>query len=353
MSETESPKKFSPLFKTVFVIFGVITLLIAFQVLKIWQIRHNWTRVTGEVVKASSRGWWDEAAQQRYYLSYQYQVDKNTYTGSRFHIKNGSIKRFTHLIRHFKPGDPIPVWYQPDDPSMAVISTEYLRDSFALIMVFTGFLFMAGTMIFKENAWEKQVRNLTAHLPEGYRGEKTLPGSGIVRDDGKTLTLDTGMSIYWARGIPFLIICFVALLPLVLFSDEINPGWSLASYLSIAGGAWVVGVIAGAVVSAGFRKTLVVDAVQKTVTETSRTLFSSTVSAVRFSDVRELKLHRDQWHVTNTLKNWILYLHTRENRSIFVCFRHRDRQPAHPAYLSLLKTRMEALIFGGADATGR
>jgi len=353
MSENESSKKFSPLFKTVFVIFGAITLLITFQILKIWQIRHTWPRVTGEVVKISSRGWWDEAAQQRFYLTYQYQVNKKTFTGSRFHIKDGSIKRFTHLIRHYKPGDPISVWYQPDDPSVAVINTEYLRDSFGLIMVFTGFLFLAGTMIFKENAWEKQVRNLTASLPEGYRGGKPLPGSGILRDDGKTLTLDTGMSIYWARGVPFLIICFVALLPFVLFLDEINPGWSLACYLSIVGGAGAAGVIAGGLVSAGFKKTLVVDAALKTVTETSRTLFSNTVSAVRFSDVRELKLHRDQWHVTNTLKNWILYLHTRENRSIFVCFRHRDRQPAHQAYLSLLKTRMETLIFGGADAPGR
>lgn len=346
MTTDESPKKFSPLFIGVFLIFGTITLLIGFQTFKLWQIRQNWSSVTGTVVKTEPRGWWDDQEEWRYYLKYEYAVQGKTYTGTRLHLKEKSLKRFTYLIRHFKKGDPITVWYQPDDPAQAVINTEYLRDSFALIMVFAGFLFMAGTMILKEKQWQRLTDRMTALVPDNYKGNQPLPESNILTDRNGVLQLNTGMSVFWSRGVPFLFLAFIALFIMMLSTSEINPGWTLSHYLTMVGASWGAGLAAGFLVKALHRKKLEINASQKMIREISFVFFKRDTSEFKFSDMMELKLHRDQWHITNTLRNWILYLHTRSRQSIFVCFRHRDIQPAHKKYLETIKTRIEFLVFG-------
>jgi hypothetical protein len=117
--------------------------------------------------------------------------------------------------------------------------------------------------------------------------------------------------------------------------------------------SWGLSFIAGFFVKKAFKKTLIIDPRAKNIKEISNTFFKQSLSVHDFSDIRELKLHRDQWHVTNTLKNWILYLHTKKQHSIFISFRHRDIQPAHKTYLETIKTRIEFLIFGDPHAKTR
>lgn len=353
MAMEESPKKLSPLFTVVFLIFGCVTAIVVFQIAQLWKIRHHWPTVTGAVTRTAPRGWWDEEAQWRYYLAYQYQVGETSYTGTRFHINERSIKKFTYLINNFKKGDPITVWYHPENPELAVINADYLRDRMALVIVLVGFLFWTGTMILKEKRWQRQVMALTAVISADYKGRQPLPSSSILKDAANMLSLNTGLSVFWSRGIPFLLFSFLSLFFMMLFLNEINPGWTLTDYLPIMIVSWLISFIAGFFVEKGFKKTLVIDAAEKKIKETSCTFFKTSLSVHDFSDIRELKLHRDQWHVTNTLKNWILYLHTKKQQSIFISFRHRDIQPAHKTYLETIKTRIEFLIFGGSHAKTR
>ncbi len=350
---SDSPKKFSPIFKVVVVIFGLIFAILAFQTMTIWKVRHLWTSVTGVVVKASAKGWWDEENRWRYYLEYQYKAGDRTYTNTQFHLRERSIKRYTYFIRGLKEGDAITVWYHPDKPELSVINTAYVRDGFALMTVFAGFLFLAGTMIFKEMRWQRQTRAMEAALPDGYTGQQPLPASTVLNDENGVLRLNTGMSVFWYCGVPFFGFSFSGLLVMMIFLDELNPGWSLLNYSAIMGGAWTISFLAGFIVKNGFKKSLEIDARQKKITEDSMTFFKSTISSYSFSDIRELKLHRDQWHVTNTLKNWILYFQTQTSQSIFICFRHRDIQPAHQPYLERLKKRIEYLISGAQHAKNR
>jgi hypothetical protein len=138
MRKNDPPKKLSKIFIITGVIFSIIVLAIIFQTMKSWRIIHTWPQTAGVVSKTSSKGWWDEEKQQRYYMEYQYKVGEKKYTSVQFHIKERSIKRYTYLIRDFKKGDPITVWYNPKSPKQAVINIEYLRNAFVLLVVFFG-----------------------------------------------------------------------------------------------------------------------------------------------------------------------------------------------------------------------
>jgi hypothetical protein len=346
MNKNDPPKKLTRLFMVVGVIFGIVVVSILFQTLTLWKISHTWTETTGVVTRTASKGWWDEEKERRYYLEYQYTVGEKTYTNVRFHFKERTIKKYKHLIRDFKKRDPITVWVNPESPDQAVINTAYLRDGFALLVVLTGFLMMIGTMILKENRWQRQTQMLTAALPNDYQGTQALPASGILTDSGGIVRLNTGMSIFWSFGIPFVCFSFLSLLFMMIFLNELNPGWSLLDYSSVIAGSWGASLVVGFFVKTGFRKTLEINADQKMITETSATFFKQTTRVYAFSDIQELKLERETWRTANTLQNWILYLHTRSRQSIFVSFRHRDIQPSDETYLGCIKQRLETIIFG-------
>ncbi|WP_300461115.1 DUF3592 domain-containing protein [Desulfobacula sp.] len=346
MNKNDPPRKLTRLFMGIGLIFGIIVVSIFFQTLTLWKISQTWPVTTGIVTRTASKGWWDEERERRYYLEYEYTVGEKTYTNVQFHFKERSIKKYKYLIRKYKKGDPIPVWVNPESPDQAVINTAYPRDGFALLVVLTGFLMMMGTMILKETRWQRQTQALTAALPKDYQGDQPLPASGILTDSGGVVRLNTGMSIFWSFGIPFVCFSFLSLLFMMIFLNELNPGWSLLDYSSIMAGSWGASLVGGFLIKIGFRKTLEINADQKMITETSATFFKQTSRKYAFSDIQELLLERETWRKTNTLKNWILYLHTQSRQSIFVSFRHRDIQPSDEAYLGCVKQRLETLIFG-------
>lgn len=346
MTAEDQDIKISPVFKGFGAVLGIILAVIIFQTMTIWKIQQFWPATTGVVVKTSSKGWWNEHKQHRYYLEYQYTIGEKKFTNVQFHIKEGSIKKYKYLIQDFRKQDPIQVWVNPENPDQAVINTDYLRNGFALMIVITGFLVMAGTMIVKEKIWQQQTRNLKMALPMDYKGTQPLPSSGILSDKKGILTLNTGMSVFWSFGIPFLFFSFVSLFLMIRFLNEINPGWALSDYAGVMVLSFGACMIGGGFVNKGFKNTLEINADKKKIKQTSVVLFKPKTIVYDFSDVHELKLHQDTWRASNTLKNWILYIPIRSRQSLFVSFRHRDIQPANENYLNTVKQRIEYLIFG-------
>ncbi len=346
MINNDTPHKISMLFKIIFVIFGIILLTIIYQTVQLWQIRHYWPITHGVVVKVSTRGWWNEKRHRRYYLKYQYEVSGKKYVGERFHIKEKSIKRYTYLIRHFRKNDQIQVWYDPEKPNQAVINTDYLMNSFALIIVFTGFLIMVLTMILKEKLWLKRTHALVEAVYVDYNGVQPLPSSRIINDRGDILKLNTGMSVFWSFGVPFLFFSFVSLFFMMVFLNEINPGWLLSDYLIIVVSSFACSIVFGFFVTSGFKKVLEINKPSKKIKEISKSLFKRSEKIHDFSDIKELSLHRDTWRKTNSLKSWIFYIRTISGQPLYISFRHRDIQPAYESYLGILKERIKYLVSG-------
>ncbi len=347
MIKKEQSGNLTPVFKVAIAIFGIVLIIIVYQTIQLWKIRHSWISTTGIVVKTASRGWWDEKKQWRYYLKYQYKVKGKKYTNVRFHIKERSIKKYTYLLRNLRKGDPIKVWYNPKYPDQAVINTDYLRNGFILIALFTGFIVMAGTMILKENRWKRQSLNLTAAAGPNYNGEKPLMSSEILNDQGNILTFDTGMSVFWSFGIPFFFFSFLSVFFMLISLKEINPGWTFLNYWSLIALGWAGSLIGSFFIKKGFAHTLEINAIDKIIKEISVQFFRPIETKYNFSDIHEVKLYKDVWRPTNFLRNWILFLHTRSHKSLFISFRHRDIQPALSDYLDLVKRRIEYLVFEG------
>ncbi|NWH05406.1 DUF3592 domain-containing protein [Desulfobacter latus] len=349
MDKPEDLKKLSGLFKGVGIIFGIVLAIIIFQTYTLWQIRTAWIQTSGQVVKTSKKGWWDDDIGGRYYLQYQYEAGDRTYTGVRFHIKEDSIKRYTYLIRKYKKGDVIPVWYNPHKPEEAVINTDYLRNAFALMTVLAGFIFMAATMIRKENIWMRLTQHMDEALPRTYGGDSPLPESAIIKDNGNILRLNTGMSVFWRFGVPFLFFSFVTLACHILFLDELNPTMDLMDYSTITAVSWLISLGCGVFITAGFSTMLIVDSTAKKLIETRKRFFNTSTAEYGFSQAGRVMLHRERWRETYTLRNWTLYIEKTPSPSIFVSFRHRDIQPAGETYLGHLKKRLDYLIFGGRE----
>jgi len=145
-------------------------------------------------------------------------------------------------------------------------------------------------------------------------------------------------------GVPFFGFSFVTLFFMLIFLDEINPGWTFVNYLSIMLASWAISFILAFLIKTGVTKKLIIDAGEKKIKEITSTFFIPFRAVYDFSDIRTVNLHRDAWHVTNTLRNPILYLNTTDNKSIFIRFRHRDIQPAKKEYLAAIKTRIEYML---------
>lgn len=51
------------------------------------------------------------------------------------------------------------------------------------------------------------------------------------------------MSAFWYAGMPFLGVSFIGTTGMLIFLDEINPGYSLFDYMTIVGVVWVTGIL--------------------------------------------------------------------------------------------------------------
>ncbi len=137
------PTRLSGIFKIIIVISCIILVSIIANLMKIHTIRTNWVETRGEVIQKSSKGWWSEEAQKRYYLKYRYEAKGQYFENSRFHIKEDSLKRYKHLIAHLHQGESVGIWYNPDNPGESVINTDYLSNGFVILIVMVGFLVLS------------------------------------------------------------------------------------------------------------------------------------------------------------------------------------------------------------------
>ncbi len=340
-----SDTRLSGKFALVGVLFLLVIVSIIFHLIKMDRICRTWPQVTGIVTKASSRGWWDEKQQLRHYLAYAYEAGGQRYENTRFHIKQDSIQQYKRLITGLKKGDTLTVWYNPEKPEESVINVAYLRNGFVMLIVFAGFVVLSGTMIFKEYQWKKQVQHLAGVLGEDYNGKTPLPPSAVVTDQNNVVRLNTGMSVFWNFGIPFLFVSFTGIAPMLLLLDEINPDWSLSSYLKVVALCWALGAGAGVVVQKGFRDSLEIDGRLKQIRAVSLRFFRSSTRVYRFSEIVQVKMEREKWRFNNPLRNWMLYMQIQSKPTLFVCYRHRDIQPSSESYLAIVKKRLEHMIF--------
>ncbi|MBI9077712.1 MAG: hypothetical protein JEZ02_20085, partial [Desulfatibacillum sp.] len=258
----------------------------------------------------------------------------------RYHLREKSLKTYGGIQYRYKQGDPIPVFFDPAKPELAVLNLECLRDWFVSITVLVGILMLAVSVFVKEG----NDRSSIEALSDSYDGSAPLPSLNGTEDTGILLKLNTGMSLLWRMGIPFLAGCFIGITPLLLGTQEINPGWSIGKYGAICCAIWGGALILGLVFSAGFSYTLFVDGQKREIMEVRRVGFSKHVETMKFSQVAELRLYRELWRNTNPLKNWILFIQGGSGKSITISRGYRDFQVAHEDYLNAIKMRIEYLM---------
>lgn len=350
MTEKEKTyTRLTPVFAVAAFFFGLAFVLSAGQVAGIAEIRKTWKPVQGQVARVDPNGWWDDDANQRYYLEYRYAVDGKTYTGVRYHVQERSLKTYAGIEYRYRTGDAITVYVDPDDPGQAVLDVSYLRDSFLALAVLGGFLVLAGTLFVKERD-ERRRAGAVAASDEGRAPLPDLPG---VSDRPEALRLDTGMSLFWRVGMPFVIVCFAGIAPGLFLLEETHPSWGLGRYLGMVLAIWIAAAAAGVAVTRCFSFTLVVDRVKKEIREEIRLCFFQKSVAYGFSRISELRLYREKWRQDNPLRNWIMFVQTDSGRSVTVSRGFRDFQPADSVYLGAVKRRIEHLVFNGANTGGR
>jgi hypothetical protein len=312
-----------------------------------WRARAQWVAVQGEILRVEPSGWWDEAAQVNRRLRYVYTVGGVVYQGERFHIKEDSLNDLPRYLKKLRPHQPVEIWINPEKPEEAALNREYLRDGFLLLTVCAGFIALAAAMLVKEREWDRLAQRMDKGLPEGYRGESPLPSSPLIKEDGGALILDTGMSVFWSMGIPFLIVCFAGVAWLALTTETLNPGWGLSAYFLRTGGVWLAGGALAAAVRYGVRHRLVIDPGRGEIREHKEVFGAVWERAESFANVAEIRLVQDTWRPDNPLRYWLFYVQTRPNTSWHILHRHRDAQPSRGKYLEALKARMDWLIFRG------
>ncbi|GEM_PF-7081097 len=73
-------------------------------------------------------------------IAYQYQVKGKTYEGTRVRVGMGfgNDSAYKH-IKHLKPGDAVTVYYDPQQPDQAVLTTQVQSGDFALLVFLLPF----------------------------------------------------------------------------------------------------------------------------------------------------------------------------------------------------------------------
>ena len=137
-----------------------VAMLVAFGLLLIgmgaWmylssRVTRDWSSVEGEVVGVEIRDARLYRGRKGYqgFVSYQYIVDGQAYTSAVFRFGSGTGKtssydRAVERVSTYQPGDPVSVYYQPEDPANAAL--EVGVEWFFGVLIACG-LFLIGTAI--------------------------------------------------------------------------------------------------------------------------------------------------------------------------------------------------------------
>jgi hypothetical protein len=338
------------LFTLAGLLFSLGALKLIYDIATIAYARATWVQTEGRITRLTGKGWWDEVKKRSYYIEYAYEVGGISYRNVRFDLMEETLEgtksgRDFEWIASLRAGEKIPVYYNPSKPQESSLRLEYLRESFLFLYLAIGFLVMAWTMIRKESNWEKVMDALKMRISEDYGGKEPLPPvSPLFEDSGGKFLLDTSVSVFWGFGVPFFGFSFIGALLMVLSLDQVNPGWSLFSYGGAISALWIGNLLIGLFLMR-FRHSLEIDHAAGEIRETSTGLVRQRRMRFPFSGVERIRLYQGtlDWFM---IPQWTLLIEMKARPHLCVTGGHRDKQPADPAYLGILKKRMEHLIFG-------
>jgi hypothetical protein len=314
--------------------------------------RLTFRQADGIVTKVSREGWRDEKRKMRYYLEYEYEANGILHRNVRYLPGEDSlkglmgIKEYRDLVSSSKEGNRLGLYYDPSRPEVAYLSLDYLRNDFLFSGLVIGFLVMVGTMVQKESHWKRVIRRVSATVSEHDAGKQALPPiNELVKDSGRSLNLETSMSVFWYLGIPFFAASLGGAASMASFVNAVNPGWSLSHYIAIVGAIWGTGLAAGLIVRK-CRHRLEIDAERREVREIRTRLFGKKTAKHDFAQIESIALYLQKGALTRGIPQWVMYLQMKEGGPLFISYRHRDKQPADPIYLGIVKRRIEQLVFG-------
>ena len=114
----------------------------------------NWPSVTGTVVSSEIKRGGGKHPYSKFYILYRYTIQGRTYTSDRFSyglnprsVPNGD---FNVTQTTYKPGQNVDVFYNPTDPSEAVLQTRVNKYSFLVSFSAAILFFIIGILNFRK-----------------------------------------------------------------------------------------------------------------------------------------------------------------------------------------------------------
>jgi hypothetical protein len=174
------------LFFGFFLLLGSVFLAGLFHMLVVpeWRVNHNFVETQGRVVSKPrlnprERDRRDEAEPVLYRAEVQveYRVGSTTYRATTYDIHFGSGREYTadrdallQAIESFRPGNAIPVWYDPADPHTVVVVRGYSWLLWFLLLLPVAFILIGGIgLILTLFQWGKSTEHRVASIQRASR----------------------------------------------------------------------------------------------------------------------------------------------------------------------------------------
>lgn len=100
------------------------------------RVSASWPSVMGTLIRADTKT--SPGGKYSADVRYNYRVDGRDFVGSKVRLSDGNYKQresVERMIRDLAPGQPVPVFYNPADPSIAVLQTGAGFQEYALLFV--------------------------------------------------------------------------------------------------------------------------------------------------------------------------------------------------------------------------
>ena len=112
----------------------------------------SWVEASGTITQARFAAPTEPGKPTRAIFAYQYQVDGKIYSTDRYSFENVSGDRSTGIQR-YNPGDQVTVYYNPQNPSVAVLEKKK-PGFFVFVVLIFGIVFLLASIgrLFAGNA---------------------------------------------------------------------------------------------------------------------------------------------------------------------------------------------------------
>jgi hypothetical protein len=110
----------------------------------------HWPRVGGRILTRSVHPGSMQRGDQAPDIRYEYEVNGQRYESAQLDVTGrfgGTPGRVAQALMRYEPGQKVRVYYDPEDPSRAVLETSvdaslYFRIAFGVVIAFLGFSFL-------------------------------------------------------------------------------------------------------------------------------------------------------------------------------------------------------------------